>query len=440
MNEIFDMGTLAAWGETATDWTLRHATDRWTWLQLALFVAVYIISYVAERAIQPQLERWLGQAKIRPRFASLVQALPDLQKPIVFLLILWFVIGVMEQITLPSRSYLLAVVASLLTAWVVIRLGSTFIRNPVIAKTLALAAWSIAALNITELLEPTVRVLDSVALSLGELRISLLAVVKGMITLALLLWGATALSRVLESRINRLSDLTPSVQVLLGKLLKITLLTFAVVIALNSVGIDLTALAIFSGAIGVGIGFGLQKVVSNLISGVILLLDRSIKPGDVIELGETFGWITSLGARYVSVVTRDGKEYLIPNEDLITNRVVNWSFTDQLVRLEIPIGVSYDSDPYEVRRAVTEAAAKPSRVAEETPPVCHLVGFGDSSLDFLLRFWIGDPQNGVSNVKGEVLLAVWDALRENGIEIPYPHRQIIVREPVRVEDMRAVAG
>jgi small-conductance mechanosensitive channel len=221
--------------------------------------------------------------------------------------------------------------------------------------------------------------------------------------------------------------------VLLGKLLKITLITLAVVVALNSVGIDLTALAVFSGAVGVGIGFGLQKVVSNLISGVILLLDKSIKPGDVIELGSTFGWISSLGARYVSVVTRDGKEYLIPNEDLITQQVVNWSFTNQLVRMEITFGVSYSSDPHEVRRIAREAAAKPSRVAKDTPPVCHLTGFGDSSLDFVLRFWIRDPQDGVANIRGEVLLAVWDAFKEHGIEIPYPHRHLVVTQPIPVE-------
>jgi small-conductance mechanosensitive channel len=274
--------------------------------------------------------------------------------------------------------------------------------------------------------------LDSLAVNFGELRISLLTVVKGVVTLAILLWAASVSSRFLERRISRVPDLTPSIQVLLGKLLKITLITLAVVVALNSVGIDLTALALFSGAVGVGIGFGLQKVVSNLISGVILLLDKSIKPGDVIELGETFGWISSLGARYVSVVTRDGKEYLIPNEDLITQRVVNWSFTNELVRMEITFGVSYDCDPHEVRRIAREAAARPPRVAQDTPPVCHLTGFGDSSLDFVLRFWIRDPQGGVMNVKGEVMLAVWDAFKEHGIEIPYPHRQLLIKEPLEV--------
>lgn len=433
MQEFFDITPLMDWLHTAYQWLYQHVADPWNFLQLVLLALLYFLARVFARRLSPLLEARLASLTVRPGLAALFRALPSVLPAVIFLILLWFVIGIMQEMTWPSRSYLLRIVSSLMTAWIVIRLGSTFIRNPVVAKTLTLSAWTLAALNITGLLGPAIEVMDALSLNVGELRISLLTVVKGMASLALLLWGASALSRILEARINRLPDLTPSVQVLLGKLLKITLLTLAVLIALNSVGIDLTALAVFSGAIGVGIGFGLQKVVSNLISGVILLLDKSIKPGDVIELEDTFGWITSLGARYVSVVTRDGKEYLIPNEDLITHRVVNWSFSNDLVRLEIPFGVDYSCDPHEVRRVAREAAAKSPRVSDETLPVCHLVGFGDSSLDFLLRFWIKDPQAGVVNIKGEVLLAVWDAFKEQGIEIPYPHRKMILQEPLIVK-------
>ncbi len=440
MEGLLENDQVASTLRIAGDWALQNIANVWTLLQAVLLVLLFGLSVFAGRRLRPLIETWIGRANVPARFAAQVQALPAVLTPSLYLLLLWLAIAIMQQSTWPSRSYLLSVVASLLTAWVVIRLVTTFVRNPALAKTLAFCAWTIAALNITELLDPTVVLLDSLAISFGELRISLLTVVKGILTLAVMLWAASALSRVLERRINRVSDLTPSVQVLLGKLLKISLITLAVVIAVNSVGIDLTALAVFSGAVGVGIGFGLQKVVSNLISGVILLLDKSIKPGDVIELGETYGWISALGARYVSVITRDGKEYLIPNEDLITQRVVNWSFTNELVRMEITFGVSYDSDPHEVRRIAREAAAKPARVDKEMPPVCHLTGFGDSSLDFVLRFWIHDPQGGVANVKGEVLLAVWDAFKEQGIEIPYPHRHLLIKEPIRVETRERPAG
>ena len=182
-----------------------------------------------------------------------------------------------------------------------------------------MCAWTVAALNILDLLLPAMALLDSIGFTVENFRVSALTVIKGMALLALLLWLATAASRILDQRIHTLPNLTPSVQVLLGKTLKIVLIVVAIVVTLSSIGIDLSAFALFGGAIGVGLGFGLQKVVSNLFSGVILLLDKSIKPGDVIELGSTFGWISSLGARYVSVVTRDGKEYLVPNEDLITH-------------------------------------------------------------------------------------------------------------------------
>lgn len=420
-------------------WLLDNLLNRWTLLQICLLIAVGLVARFAAPRLLSLIKGRLERIKIPPRLNSLIAVGEEVFRPALFLLLLWLVVGVMQQVTFPSRSYLLGVVASLMTAWVVIRMLSAFVRNHTLARFIAMGVWSIAALQITGLLDPTIKVLDTLAFAFGDLRISLLTVVKGFVSLTLFLWVASAVSRVMESRISRLPELTPSIQVLLSKLLKITLLTLAVVVAMNSIGVDLTGFALFSGAVGVGIGFGLQKVVSNLISGIILLLDKSIKPGDVIELGETFGWISSLGARYVSVVTRDGKEYLIPNEDLITQRVVNWSFSSQFVRQEVRIGVSYDSDPYLVRKILAEAAARPSRVASDPAPVCHVDEFGSSSLDFVLRFWIRDPKNGVANIRGEVLLAVWDALKENGVEIPYPHQQLVVREPLPFQQIQPSA-
>ena len=181
------------------------------------------------------------------------------------------------------------------------------------------------------------------------------------------------------------------------------------------------------GAIGLGLGFGLQKVVSNFISGILLLVDNSIKPGDVIEIDGTYGWINNLRARYASVITRDGTEHLIPNEDLITQRVINWTFTNNLVRMKVPIGVSYDSDPHQCLELVIAAAQSVDRVLLEPTPVCHVLGFGDSSIDLELRFWISDPTNGVANVKSQVLLNIWDTFKENNIEIPYPQSDLHIR-------------
>jgi small-conductance mechanosensitive channel len=316
--------------------------------------------------------------------------------------------------------------ARLLTAWLIIRLTTAMLKDSNWARLLSVAAWLIAALHILNLLIPVINLLDQLAIDLGGVRISMLLLIKGVIVFAVLLKFASSGSSLLEKRILSLEELTPSVQVLLSKALKITLLAVAVIVALSSLGINLSAFAFIGGAIGVGVGFGLQKVVSNLVSGVILLLDRSIKPGDVIAIGSTYGRIQSLGARYVSVATRDRTEYLIPNEDLITTQVINWSFSDKLVRLKIVVGVSYDSDIHAVMRLMVETAATIPRVLADPKPVCQLKNFGDSSVDMELRIWISDPENGISNVSSAVRVALWDVFKEHGIEIPYPQRDVHV--------------
>lgn len=433
MNRLFDPQTWQSWAEAAWGWLIANLTDTGTLLQLGLCLAALGVALTLGRTLRPPLTKWLGTLRIPFHLHRLVDALPKILAPVILVLVLWLMIGILREAAPEAGAQLPRILASLMTAWIVIRLGTTFIRNRLTARTLAFLAWTLAALNITGLLGPTVQMLDSLALSFGTVRISMLTVIQATLTLGLLLWGAGVLSAFLDRRLRGVPDLTPSLQVLIGKLAKFTLFTLAAVFALTTVGIDLSALALLSGAIGVGLGFGLQKVVSNLVSGVIILMDKSIKPGDTIELADTFGWVTALGARYVSLVTRDGKEYLIPNEDFITQRVVNWSYSNELVRLEIGFGVSYNSDPHEVRRIACEAAAKPERVADTPPPVCHLVEFGDSSLDFLLRFWIKDPQGGITNVRGQVLLAIWDAFKEHGIAIPFPHRQLLINQPVRVQ-------
>jgi small-conductance mechanosensitive channel len=293
----------------------------------------------------------------------------------------------------------------------------------------AVVAWIIAALNIAGLITPVLGLLDAMAMPVGNFRVSVLLVLKGAITLAIFIWMANTASRLAEQRLRFFTPLTPAVQVLASKLVRMTLLTLAVVLALGSIGIDLTAFAVFSGAIGVGVGFGLQKVVSNLVSGVILLLDRSIKPGDVIEIDSTYGSVTTLNARYVSVLTRDGKEYLIPNEDLITQRVTNWSFSNDLIRMHVKVGISYESDPHEAIRLALDAARNVPRVLTEPAPNCLLVNFGDSTIDLELRFWISDPVNGTANVRSQIMLNIWDLYRQHGIELPNPQRDLTLRNP-----------
>jgi len=338
---------------------------------------------------------------------------------------LWISISVAQYGDWPHAIAQIAL--DLLLAWLVIRLAVEIVPNPVLARLIAVLAWSVAALHITDLLGFTLQLLDSAAITVGGLRISLLTVMKGVLSLTVLLWAATLVSTVFERRITRVSQITPRARVLLGKLLKTTLVSLAVLLSLTSIGVDLSTFALFTGALGVGIGLGLQRTVSNLFSGMVLLLDKSIKPGDIIEVGGTYGWVSALGARYVAVETRDGTEFLIPNEDIISHQVINWSHNDEHVRLKVQVRVPHDSDLDQVIALMREAAARPRRILSSPPPNVLILSFSETAIELEVRFWIADAQNGVHNVKSEVLYEVWKLFRQEGIQIPYPKRDLYVR-------------
>jgi small-conductance mechanosensitive channel len=312
-------------------------------------------------------------------------------------------------------------------------MATRLVRNAFLRRSVTWGLWIYVTLYYLGLIDAFSGFLDGVAIEFGDFRLSALAIVKALVVTGILFTIARLISTTTSARIRENEDISPSMRVLAVKMLQITLYGAAFFIGLKAVGFDLTGLAVLSGAIGVGLGFGLQKVVSNLVSGVIILLDKSIKPGDVISLGETFGWINALGARYVSVVTRDGKEYLIPNEDLITGQVVNWSHSNEFVRLDLYFGTSYADDPHVVRKLAVEAATSVSRVLATRPAVCHIVGFGDSSVDYILRFWIRDPTEGLTNIRGNVYLALWDSFKEHGISIPFPQREVRLLSRDRAE-------
>lgn len=419
---------------------MAKAQTLWDWLQAnVLVVPVYTQLFVAVTAlllavffagsIKGSLERTAGKLEGWRRTA--VQSLIPISTPVLATLITWMAEVVAIRIDHPHK--VLAGITSLLVAWVVIRLSSGLIRNKGIAKYVSLMAWTVAALHIVDLLDPAITFLNDIAINFGDFRLSVLGVIQGVIAIALLLWLAGFISRQMERRIEASTSLTPSIKVLLTKVGRFSLFILAFVLALKSIGVDLTGLTIFSGAVGVGIGFGLKTVFSNLISGVILLLDKSVKPGDVVAIDDTYGWINSLHARYVSVITRDGIEHLIPNEQLIGQKVENWSYTDSLVRIRLPIGVSYDSDIHRVIELCIEAASSFDRILKEPAPRCLLKGFGDNSVDLELRLWVSDPQNGLGNIRSDIYLKIWDTFKEYGVEIPYPQRDLHIKGPVQVE-------
>lgn len=280
--------------------------------------------------------------------------------------------------------------------------------------------------------------LDAFGVTIGDTRISLWSVLVVALVIAGVILFARFASRVGNNLLHRFTRLTPS-QALLGeKLVTIAVWTLAFLLGIDLLGIDLTALAVFSGAFGLAIGFGLQKTFGNLIAGIILLMDRSIKPGDVISVADqagnsTFGQIRKIGIRAVSVITRDEKEYLIPNENLMINQVENWSYSSRQVRVQVPVGISYQCDIGVAEELMLEAARACKRVLDTPPPSAWLTGYGESSVDFIIHCWIIDPEDGVGNIRSEVLKKLWWLFKEKGIEIPFPQRDINLRdnEPFR---------
>lgn len=318
-------------------------------------------------------------------------------------------------------------VEHLLLAWLIVSLLASLLGSGFLVRFFTYLVWGIIVLDIVGALDPLIELLDDVRFQVGAANLSLYSFFKGLIVIALLLWGTAWVVKLIVTQIQRAQGVSPSLKVLFSKLTRICLFSIAVLVGLRIVGIDLTIFAVFGGALGVGLGFGLQKVVANFISGIILLSDRSVKPGDVIRVGDTYGWVNALGARYVSVVTRDGKEHLIPNETLITEKVENWSFTDSRVRIRIPIGISYNADVEEAMRIAEEVAYGVPRVLNSPAPRCLMRKFGDSSIDLELRIWIEDAANGMGNIQSVVLLALWKAFKEHNIEIPYPQRDVHIR-------------
>ena len=401
--------------------------------QVGLLVALAVLAHLVARWLSPRVDAWIrGREGLRMWQLRLMSVFRRRLRGIVFVLFAWIAALVIAQITpFPSRRYLVELVATIATAWVVIGLVTRIIRNRFLRQLVTWLGWAYVTLLFLGFIDPVSHFLDSLAITFGDFRISALTVLKALVVTGALFTGARLVTQGASNRIRANEDISPSMRVLAVKILQISLYGAAFFIGLKAVGFDLTGLAVLSGAIGVGLGFGLQKVVSNLVSGVIILLDKSVKPGDVISLGDTFGWIESLGARYVSVVTRDGKEFLIPNEDLITGQVVNWSHSNDFVRLDLFFGTSYGDDPHKVRALAVEAAMKTSRVLRDKPAVCHIVGFGDSSVDYILRFWISDPTEGLTNIRGNVYLALWDAFQANGISIPFPQREVRVLDSAK---------
>ena len=414
----------ALWEEALSQGQLLLLPSR-LW-QIGILVLCILLAWGLKAWLGPKIHNWMRTLEGRPKWQ--LRWLINLHKRIgliFFTIIVWVAAWTMSEVTpFMSRRFLLELVGSISLAILLVGLAAPLVKNAFLRRIVTWFLWIYITLHFLGVIDAVSDFLDDIALSMGEINISLLTILQALISIGVLFAIARIVTQSASVAIKSNDEISPSMQVLAVKAIQVLLFGAAFFLGLKVVGVDLTGLAVLSGAIGVGLGFGLQKVVSNLVSGVIILLDKSIKPGDVISIGETFGWINALGARYVSITTRDGREYLVPNEDLITGQVVNWSHSNDFVRLDIHFGTSYNDDTHLVRKLAIEAAQGCDRVLSTKPPVCHITGFGDSSVDYVLRFWILDPTGGLTNIRGNVFLALWDTFHADDISIPFPQREV----------------
>ncbi len=415
-------------------WNDMHNPD--VWKQWLIIFGVVILSFAVRFLIRLSFDH------TQTRFEEFCKKYLKTRKAInsIYLFIcgfLWIAQAVCQL--KKKENNLVESAAILVTAFCLYRIATIFSKGKAMPKLIGFGMLIIFGLHQLKLLTPIRTVLTNIQLPLGDISIDIWKLISAIAVLFLLLWLVGVANNVIAATLRDRREIPPSVRVLIRKAAGMLLYIAVFLITLKVAGFSLAGLAVFSGAIGLGLGFGLQKVISNLVSGVIILLDKSIKPGDVIEINGTYGWINTLRTRYVSVLTRDRKEILIPNEDFITNNVVNWSFSDTHVRIRANVGVSYDSDVEKAIELCVQAATLIPRVLKNPPPRCLLIGFGDSSIDLQIRFWINDANEGVANVRSQVLMEVWKAFKKEGIQIPFPQREITIKK-VAAEDLPGVSN
>jgi small-conductance mechanosensitive channel len=393
-------------------------------IAIVLVAGAYAIGWLVAGWVAPRiiaaLARWAGRLEgITLRLVCVVT-----RYGIASLLLL--IVG-NSTVLSPIGLMIVATALGLALAILVFHIGKSAGLGSAVASVIAGIALVASTAGTLGGMQPLIEGLRNVGFNVGTRRFSLLGVINSIVVVVVLFVVARIANRIVVHSVGRLHALDMSQRVLLQKLASIAVVVIAGLLGIDLLGIDLTALTVFSGAVGLAVGFGLQKTFGNLIAGLILLMDRSVKPGDVIVVGDTFGAVSKIGVRAVSVVTRDGKEHLIPNEQLMTEPVENWSYSSRNVRIHIPVGVGYGSDLPKAQKLMIEAATAAARVLVDPKPSVWLKGFGDNSVDHDILVWIADPELGVGNVRSDILNRVWVLFQDNGIEIPFPQRDVHIR-------------
>jgi small-conductance mechanosensitive channel len=405
-------------------------------LQLGAIAVVILFAWWFGRQVR-NTERARASLVATGIRARLTEALLIVSPYLTALVLIAALGGVLHALQAPSHFIDLAI--TLAGLMLLIRLATYMVRVSLgnrtkgWGNTITLVVWGVLALHVLGWFDPLVQALDSVGITAGKQRITLWYVLKLLFTVGAFILIAAWVARWLERRLMSMHGLALSMRIGIAKFSQVFLVSLSILLGLNAAGLDLTALTVLTGAVGLGLGFGLQAIAANFVSGFVLLMDRSIKPGDVISFTGTtgtstegFGWVQELRGRYVVVRDRDGVETLVPNQHLITNPVINWSYTDPRVRLKLPVRVSYRDDPEQALGVLLTAAENHKRILRDPAPVSRLMGFNDYGFDLELRFWISDPQEGVNNVRSDVNRAIWRLFKQHGITIPIAQREVVL--------------
>ncbi|MFO1241953.1 MAG: mechanosensitive ion channel [Rickettsiales bacterium] len=402
-------------------------------LQLGLTIFVLVISFLMRWATRRAIKRAHLHQKHKV-VGQMVEFIKPVFVPSFALILMTFVYFTLDHLQIDAR--VIKILSQFIIIWLVLAALHVSTNSRFAQWSIVLFILPIIGLGTSGLLKPFTKFLESFYFKFGGAKISLYSVFLSIVTFILLIWIARLITRGLDAYLHKFHTLRASNRELILKAASIALYFVVGLSALEMLGIDLTALAVFGGAIGVGVGFGLQKITSNFISGIILLFEKSVEVDDLIELADgTYGFIRHTGARATLVETTDGKEIMIPNEDFITSRVTNWTYSNTRGRVEMVIGVSYQSDLKKAQQLMLDAAAEHSRCSKhpDKQPLCHLIAFADSSVQFKLTFWVDDVKLGRAGPKSDVLFSIWDKFKEQGVDVPYPHQEIYIKELPRIE-------
>lgn len=417
-----EVGVREQWLELLTD--LSRPAVYW---QLVVIATSLLAALVINKVLRRQLVQH-GPATWRMGIASALRLL----FPVVSLVLIHLGASILKQMA--QHTSMLKLVSSLLVALAIIRVcvyalryvfpPSAWLRS--IENAVGTAIWGMVALHLTGLLPELISGLDAISFTLGKNTISLWMVLQALAIVAVTLIAALFLSRFLENKLMHADKIDMNLRVVFSKLLRVFLIVMAVLMALSAIGFDMTLLSVFGGALGVGLGLGLQKISSNYVSGFIILLDRSVHMGDVMTINEHHGVIYQIRSRYLVLRKLDGTEVIIPNEMLVSSVVVNHSLTDRRSRILIPVQISYDSPVELAIEIMQQAAMRHPRVLADPKPEAQVAGFGESGIDLNLSIWIEDPEQGTGALKSVIYLEIWAEFKKLGISIPFPQREVRV--------------